>query len=182
MHSLDALNFSGRRNVSRLVETLTTITPGTTATAAFRSDLYGRHLVCGTVVVSGATGGYLLGGQPLDTNGQSRRPVADLFSLEASVKPLTPHTEPDVAGLSHGDIVTAVFDQAPYGLFGITGFAIHAPVAGVFAVGGGWYLTDRTGSPAARLIGIERTAGAGAHGLPVPAPIIRWPEAAAPTD
>lgn len=186
MHSLDSLKFSGRRNVLRLNGKLATIEPGTIATAAFRSELFGPHLVSGTIVTSRASGGYLLGGQPLDTSGQLRRPVPELFSLELSSGPQVGRgdTTRAVAGLNHGDIVTAVFDQVPYGLFTITGFAVAAPVAGVFAVGGGWYLTNRDGHfpAAARLVDIEIVVEAVGHGMAIPAPIVRWPEAAAPID
>ncbi|TLF80949.1 hypothetical protein [Nocardia cyriacigeorgica] len=185
MHSLESLNFSGRRNVLRLIEKLAAIEPGTVATAAFRSNMYGPHLVTGTIVTSGATGGYLLGGQPLDTSGQQRRPVAELFSLEVSSEPLPGRTGTSGSTVdpTHGDIVTAVFDQAPYGLFTITGFAVATPAAGVFATGGGWFLTSRDRhTPAARLVDIEVVAEAGSHNVPIPAPIVRWPEATAPTD
>ncbi|RBO92488.1 hypothetical protein [Nocardia puris] len=177
--AIDALTVPRRRDLRGIKATLAGIVPGDTVAATFRSDLFGPFVLTGRVVESGSTGGLLVGGVHLDTG--NRNPVPELCRLavldEASTETAA-ETVPQRVSLRHGDVIRAAFVQAPYDAFEITGFAVQARANGdVFAVGGGWFLTESGGMVRARrVLVVDVLCRAEFHRLPVPAPIDRWPE------
>ncbi|WP_141812528.1 hypothetical protein [Nocardia bhagyanarayanae] len=167
-----------RRNIQALKASLTALGPGGPATAVFRSELYGTYAVRGTVVRSIATGGLLIGGQALDTASSTVNPVPDLLDLTADpVEIGDPPT--GLAGaltdLNHGDAVVGYFEQKPYGTFTVTGFAVEAPTAQMYLVGGLLLTSKGSRMPGVLLIGLDRFTDTNAG--PNPARITRWPDA-----
>ncbi|MEV0031068.1 hypothetical protein [Nocardia sp. NPDC050793] len=167
-----------RRNIQALKASLTALGPGAPATAIFRSELYGTFAVRGTVVRSVATGGLLIGGHALDTASSTVNPVPDLLDLTVgTVEIADPPTglATALAELSHGNAVVGYFEQKPYGLFTVTGFAVEASVGLMYLVGGLLLTSKGSRMPGALLIALHRFTDTNAG--PNPARITRWPDA-----
>ncbi|MFB8004778.1 hypothetical protein [Nocardia sp. NPDC056000] len=178
MASWRELDISRRRDVQGLAAALGDLKTGMHVSATFKSDEYGIYLIEGAAVLS-VNGSYLVGGQPLDS--ESRKPVSVLRTLtlgitvreaDDSAVVVEPVTNDVVA---HGDLVRATFEQSPYGIFEVTGVAVWAPVGNLFVVGGGWFLTGKSGEQEPRLKGLEILAGRGSHHLHIPSKIDAWP-------
>ncbi|MFE3261431.1 hypothetical protein ACFXPS_33465 [Nocardia sp. NPDC059091] len=177
------LDVSRRRDVQGLVAALGDLKSGMHVSATFKSDEYGICLIEGIAVLS-VTGSYLVGGQPLDSGsrpGKPRQPVAALRALTLGITVRDAGNTAEVAGpitndvMAHGDLVRATFEQSPYGIFEVTGIVVWAPVGNVFVVGGGSFLTRKSGEQAARLKGLAILARRGSHHLHVPSKLDTWP-------
>ncbi len=173
-----SLTLARSRNLRALTAILADLDGGELVEATFRSDLYGPFMIHGRVVRSRATDGLLVAGHFLDTTtAGTPKPAPDLFAL-APAADLPTQVTPTacIANIEHGDIVEARFEQQPYGQFVITGFAVHAPVAGDTLIVGGWYLSGREpGSAAPRLLEVQIVADTCSHQVRTPGRIDRWP-------
>ncbi|AMB59894.1 hypothetical protein [Microterricola viridarii] len=145
-----------RRDVKSLKEQLATLKAGETIAAKFESARYGRFIVEGTVQLS-STNDLTVAGKFL---GSAKAPFATLLSITPIEEvPAAPSTER--AGVSHGAVVRATFENSGHGTFVITGTAVDAPVLGVTVLGA-WFLAGEVCRQ------VELLADPGTHDQPVP--------------
>ncbi|MFI6776072.1 hypothetical protein [Nocardia sp. NPDC050412] len=183
MASWRELDVSRRRDVQGLVAALGDLKDGMHVSATFKFDEYGICLFEGIAVLS-VIGSFLVGGQPLDSGsrpGTPRKPVGALRALTLGITVRDTDNATVVDGsitndaVAHGDLVRATFEQSPYGVFEVTGIAVWAPAGNVFVVGGGWFLTSKSGEQAVRLKQLAVLARRGSHHLYVPSKLDAWP-------
>lgn len=164
-----------RRAVSEMKRELGALTGGDIVRVLFSNDRHGPFVVTGPVhsnslqeLVIGAT---FLAGPPVRVNDKtgdwtSRKPEDDVKRIysEAGSPASSEAREPNE--IQHGDLVEAVFEQSPYGVFTIFGVATDSLPAGTTMVGG-WIISG-DGSPNLRLKGIRLVAASGEHDVAVP--------------
>ena len=154
-----------RRDLKTLRTQLASLSEGQWVTAEFLTDRYGEFSVTGRMVLlSGnvyAVGGIALFTGKLTEDGKpdltaEPDPVRDLFTIE----PLDDEPEFTTAhdSCQHGDTVTAVLDQMPYGTFSVTGQALGLEHRDTVLVGS-WHLTeDSQNAPRVRNMEVHENA------------------------
>lgn len=165
---LDTLGNGHRRDLRQIKSVLGKIREKDAVAATVRSEPFGVFMIRGSAILSVATEGLLVGGQPLETVAGSGNPVPDLIGLTRAETVSTTDADFDVTVVGHGDIVEASFEQQPSGRFTVTGCVVEAALRDVLTVGG-WHLTEPGGGiPAVRLCSLRVVAPADTHSLPVP--------------
>jgi hypothetical protein len=183
LNFLHGLELPKRRDVKAMTQLLADVAPPERIQATFKSEQYGVFKVAGPVVKSASTGSMAVGSLFIESRMKPEKnlqllQIDSLDDTDAGAADLLAAANGEagtadvIANLSHGDLVEADFEMAPYGRFTVTGAAIWAPVAGFFMLGS--LILSKDGAPAARVAGARLLAGAGTHHLSVPEPIRTW--------
>ena len=178
-----------RRDVKGMAAVLAQLGPAELAAATFKSDHYGVFRVAGTAFKSPVLGVRMLGHRGIETNGKPERDVHALTVLaeeDAVFTAAMTGQDPDrglpaapLGSVSHGDLVTAVFDGLG-GPFLVQGVAVYAPVTEMFMLGS-MILVDG-GRPGAKLSWLQARIPRAEHTVPVPEQISAWNFYEAPAD
>lgn len=172
----DDLTPPAKRNVKALTAFLGEMEPGDAAVATFATERYGVFAVRGVATSSPSMGAFALGSHPLDSNKKPQKFLqllrtyhsAERASAEESLA-AAPATYEQA---SHGDLVRVTFAEPAYGLFDISGVAVHSAVDDSILVGS-WIASTR-GAVADRVRSIAILSPAGEHALAVPREITSW--------
>lgn len=139
-----------RRDVKALEAEAATLSAGDETSVVFLDDRHGIFRITGAVHQGLIPHELSLGGWDIRTTTGKVPKTVRTFDNTA----LPEGQDTDVTTITHGDFVTAEFEQRPYGLFQITGYATQADHDTLVMLGS-WILT-RTQQQASRLRWVKR--------------------------
>jgi hypothetical protein len=172
----DDLTPPAKRNVKALTAFLADLEPDDAVVATLATERYGIFAVRGHVTHSAVMGAFALGGHPLDSNKKPQKALQLLRTFhsaersEADEGPQDPAR--DVGELGHGDLVRVTISEPAYGVFDISGVAVHSSVDDSILVGS--WIVSTAGVAAERVRSVEVLERAGEHELGVPREITTW--------
>lgn len=172
----DDLTPPAKRNVKALTAFLAELEPDDAVVATFATERYGVFAVRGQVVSSQSLGAFTLGSHPLDANKKPQKALQLLRTFHSAERIAAEEALPDAPSahveLSHGDLVRATLSEPAYGVFDVTGVAVHSTVDDSVLVGS--WIVSTGGTTAPRVRAVELVAAAGSHELAAPREITTW--------
>lgn len=164
-------DFPVRRDVAGMSERLGTVSAGQTITVGLDSPRYGPYLVQGGAYLTSGDelilAGVSIGAKLASKSGtQVRQPSKEMRIVSLEALPDLLGTRIAVQDLGHGDLVSAEFEQHPYGRFRIVGIVTGQESSENLTLGP-WFLKDDLGK-APRVIETLKVMNAGDHILKVP--------------
>lgn len=177
----DDLTPPAKRAVKALTASLAEMQEGDAVVATFATERYGVFAVRGIATYSQSMAAFALGSHPLDSNKKPQKFLQLLrtyHSAERSAADEALAAVPSTyAQASHGDLIRVTFAEPAYGVFDISGVAVHSGVDDSILVGS--WIASTGGAVADRVRSIEILAEAGSHDLAVPREITSWGNEAA---
>ena len=172
----DDLTPPAKRNVKALTAFLSDLQPDDAVVATFATERYGVFAVRGQTTYSQSMASFALGSHPLDSNKKPQKFLQLLRTYHSAERVAADESlaaaPSTYAALSHGDLARVTLAEPAYGLFDVTGVAVHSKVDDSILVGS-WIASTR-GVVADRVRAIEVLEPAGAHGMAVPREITSW--------
>lgn len=177
----DDLTPPAKRNVKNLTAFLAEMEPGDAVVATFTTERYGVFAVRGLVTQSQSMAAFALGSHPLDANKKPQKALQLLRTYHSAERQAADEALDQApstfAQVSHGDLVRVTFAENAYGVFDISGVAVHSSVDDSILVGS--WIASTAGAVAPRVRSIELLEPAGEHALAVPREITSWGNEAA---
>lgn len=184
----DDLTPPAKRNVKALTAFLADLESDDAVVATLATERYGVFAVRGTVKHSAVMGAFAVGGHPLDSNKKPQKALQLARTFHSAEREEAAHAETDHSGAAlgqgaqesssapasaaHGDLVRVTFSEPAYGVFDISGVAVHSGVDDSLLVGS--WIVSTAGVTAERVRAVEVLAPAGSHDLAVPREITSW--------
>ncbi|MCU1528300.1 MAG: hypothetical protein JWP75_2063 [Frondihabitans sp.] len=172
----DDLTPPAKRNVKALAAFLADLEPDDAVVATLATERYGIVAVRGHATHSAVMGAFALGGQPLDSNKKPQKALQLLRTFHSAERADADEVSQDPAGvvtdLAHGDLVRVTFSEPAYGVFDVSGVAVHSSVDDSILVGS--WIVSTAGVAAPRVRAVEILKHAGSHDLAVPREITTW--------
>jgi hypothetical protein len=172
----DDLTPPAKRNVKMLTAFLADLEPDDAVVATLATERYGVFAVRGQVTHSAVMGAFALGGHPLDSNKKPQKALQLLRTFHSAERAVADETPQDpartVSDIAHGDLVRVTFSEPAYGVFDVSGVAVHSSVDDSILVGS--WIVSTAGVLAERVRTVEVLEQAGSHDLAVPREITTW--------
>lgn len=156
-----------RRDVKQLNAWAATISAGDHVSVVFSDDRHGIFRIDGSAHAGISAGELSLGGWDLRT---AKNAVPKAVRAVAT-EPVPEGMSVEVSDVGHGELATVAFEQKPYGIFRITGFATESHHDS-FVMIGSWILSNRGQlAPRVRSVKVHENT----EGLSLPAVAHREP-------
>ncbi len=164
-------SFPARRDVAGMSQLFGMCSEGQTVAIGIDSPRYGAYFMQGAVrITSGdeivVAGSQLASKIVMKNDLQVRQPVKEVRAVMLEDLPPLDGKPVEVSSLSHGDLVSAEFEQHPYGYFRILGVLTAQEGSDNLALGP-WFVREG-GAQARRVLSLERILSKGEHTLKVP--------------